>query len=125
MRDCLDILKNNISRLLTLDKRKPLKPAWLAKQTGIDPSYFTRIADGTANPTMDKLIKIAEALDCAPWELIFPDPAGAALLKAFLAAEQDIQNGVLAAVGLAPDRIPGTALLLSNAKKKEPPKESS
>ncbi|CAM5225992.1 helix-turn-helix domain-containing protein [Alishewanella longhuensis] len=56
------------------DKRKSnkLTQLSLSHETGVDPSYISRLERGIANASLDSLLKIAKALNCSVKDLI-PD----------------------------------------------------
>lgn len=56
------------------DKRKAnkLTQLSLSHETGVDPSYISRLERGIANASLDSLLKIATALNCTVKDLI-PD----------------------------------------------------
>jgi len=56
-------------RLKEIRKRKGLSQEALAERAETSPNYLSRMERGTENPTLDMLIKIADALEVELWEL--------------------------------------------------------
>ena len=56
-------------RLKEIRKRKGLSQEALAERADTSPNYLSRMERGTENPTLDMLIKIADALEVELWEL--------------------------------------------------------
>ena len=50
-----------------------LSQAQLFEQTGITASYISVIERGRANPTLDMMVKLAEAVGGEAWAMIRPD----------------------------------------------------
>ncbi len=50
-----------------------LSQAQLFEQTGITASYISVIERGRANPTLDMMVKLAEAIGEEAWAMIRPD----------------------------------------------------
>jgi len=46
----------------------------LFEQTGITASYISMIERAQANPTLDMMLKLAEAVDLQVWDMLRPDP---------------------------------------------------
>ncbi len=57
-------------------RRKALKltQAQLFDQTGITPGYLSYIENGRANPTIDMMVKLAEAVGLEIWDMLRPCP---------------------------------------------------
>lgn len=51
-----------------------LTQAQLFEQTGITASYVSAIERGRGNPTLDMMVKLAEAVGSEAWEMIRPEP---------------------------------------------------
>lgn len=73
---------SNLTELLGNQIRKKLdemnrRPAWLAKESGIDPASIGRIISGETSPNIETVEKIAAAFDCSIGELVEnrPPPA--------------------------------------------------
>ena len=49
-----------------------LTQAQLFEQTGITAAYISTIERGRANPTLDMIVKLAEAVGAEAWEMIRP-----------------------------------------------------
>lgn len=62
-----DYLATNVRRLRT---RKGWTQADLAEHAGMDLDYFISIERGKANPTLEKITAIAEALETTPGALL-------------------------------------------------------
>ena len=56
-------------RMKELRKRRGLSQEKLAEMAETSPNYLSRMERGTENPTLDMLIKIADALNLELWEL--------------------------------------------------------
>ena len=50
-----------------------LTQAQLFEQTGITAAYISVIERGRANPTLDMMVKLAEAVGTEAWAMIRPD----------------------------------------------------
>lgn len=46
----------------------------LFEQTGITAAYISQIERAQANPTLDMMIKLAEAVGLQAWDMLRPDP---------------------------------------------------
>lgn len=57
-------------KIKLLRKQKNLTQVELAKKSGVDRGYLSKIENGEGNPTYDTLQKIAAALDCKVGDLI-------------------------------------------------------
>ncbi len=49
-----------------------LTQAQLCEQTGITAAYISFIERGRANPTLDMIVKLAEAVGAEAWDMIRP-----------------------------------------------------
>lgn len=49
-----------------------LTQAYLFEQTGITAAYISFIERGKANPTLDMMVKLAEAVGAEAWDMIRP-----------------------------------------------------
>lgn len=60
------------------DRRKALglTQAQLAEQTGITPAYISAVERGGANPTLDIMVKLAQAVGEEVWDMIRPEDKG-------------------------------------------------
>ena len=56
-------------RIKEIRKSKGLSQEKLAEKAGTSPNYLSRMERGTENPTLDMLIKLADALEVEMWEL--------------------------------------------------------
>lgn len=56
-------------RIKELRKRKGLSQEELAERAKTSINYLSRMERGTENPTLDMLLKIADALEVETWEL--------------------------------------------------------
>lgn len=56
-------------RIKELRKSKGLSQEELAERAETSPNYLSRMERGTENPTMDMLIKLANALEVEMWEM--------------------------------------------------------
>lgn len=56
-------------RLKELRKSKYLSQEQLAEKADINSKYLSRMERGTENPTLDMLIKLANALEVEMWEI--------------------------------------------------------
>lgn len=54
-----------------------LTQAELFEQTGITAAYISFIERGRANPTLDMMVKLAEAVGAEAWDMIRPCPEDA------------------------------------------------
>ena len=52
-----------------------LTQAQLFEQTGITAAYISVIERGRAHPTLDMMVKLAEAVGAEAWDMIRPDQA--------------------------------------------------
>ena len=52
-----------------------LTQAQLFEQTGITAAYISTIERGRANPTLDMMVKLADAVGSEAWEMIRPSDA--------------------------------------------------
>lgn len=50
-----------------------LTQAQLFEQTGITPAYISVVERGRANPTLDMMVKLAEAVGAEAWDMIRPE----------------------------------------------------
>ncbi len=50
-----------------------LTQAQLFEQTGITAAYISFIERGRGNPTLDMMVKLAEAVGLNPWDMIRPE----------------------------------------------------
>ncbi len=57
------------TRLKELRRSKGLSQEQLAEKADINSKYLSRMECGTENPTLDMLIKLANALDVEMWEI--------------------------------------------------------
>lgn len=72
-------------RIKELRKRKGLSQEELAEKADTSANYLSRMERGTENPTLEMLIKIANALGVEMWELFdFGHESRAAELKEML-----------------------------------------
>lgn len=62
-------MREDYNRYAGLLKQKGITSYQVAKETGIPASAFTKWKKGVCKPKVDKLIKIADALDC-PLEML-------------------------------------------------------
>jgi transcriptional regulator with XRE-family HTH domain len=65
----MDTKKMIGKRLKELRKNRLLSQEQLAEKADINSKYLSRIERGTENPTLDMLIKLADALDVEMWEM--------------------------------------------------------
>ncbi len=56
-------------RLKELRKSKHLSQEQLAEKADINSKYLSRMERGTENPTLDMLMKLADALEVEMWEM--------------------------------------------------------
>ena len=56
-------------RIKELRKSKGLSQEELAERAETSPNYLSRMERGTENPTLDMLIKLANALEVEMWEM--------------------------------------------------------
>lgn len=72
MRKVDDVVADNIARRM---KANPLcdTQTKLAKRAGISQSHVSRLLNKAASATIGTLSKVAEALGCAPYELLLDD----------------------------------------------------
>lgn len=61
-------------RLKIKRQAKGLTQAELSEETGITAAYISVIERGRANPSLDMLIKLAEAVGEEAWDMIRPEP---------------------------------------------------
>jgi len=75
------------ARIKELRRRRRLSQEALAEIVGISPKYMSSIERGKENPTLDTLMRIADAMEVAIVELFVVDHQGksAKELKAFIA----------------------------------------
>lgn len=56
-------------RIRELRKKMGLSQEELSERAEITPNYLSRIERGTENPTLDALIRLADALEVEMWEM--------------------------------------------------------
>ena len=59
----------NMENLKAIRKRRGLTQAQLAEASGLDQGFLSKVENGDANPTLDKITDIAAALKVHPAEL--------------------------------------------------------
>lgn len=57
------------NRIKELRRNKELSQEQLSERVEITPNYLSRIERGTENPTLDMLIRLADALEVEMWEI--------------------------------------------------------
>lgn len=57
------------NRIKELRKKKGLSQEQLSEKAEITPNYLSRVERGTENPTLNMLIKLANALEVEVWEI--------------------------------------------------------
>ncbi|KRB78793.1 XRE family transcriptional regulator [Sphingomonas sp. Root720] len=60
-------------RLKSRRQKMGLTQAQLFEQTGITAAYISFIERGRANPTLDMMVKLADAVGLEAWNMIRPD----------------------------------------------------
>jgi transcriptional regulator with XRE-family HTH domain len=61
------------TRLKRLRRERGLTQAQLAELTGSTAPYVSQVERGYANPTLDVMAKLAEAVGAKVWDLLKPD----------------------------------------------------
>lgn len=57
------------NRIKELRKKKGLSQEQLSEKAEITPNYLSRVERGTENPTLNMLIRLANALEVEMWEM--------------------------------------------------------
>ena len=57
------------NRIKELRRKKGLSQEQLSEKAEITPNYLSRVERGTENPTLNMLIRLANALDVEMWEM--------------------------------------------------------
>jgi transcriptional regulator with XRE-family HTH domain len=71
-----------MERVRQIREAKGWTQADLAEASGINQGFISKVENGTANPTLDKIEIIARALGVQPYELFSPDGLKARALMA-------------------------------------------
>ena len=62
-------------RIAALRRRRGLSQSIVARRSGLDPSYLSRLETGKIHPTVKTALRIATALRVSPNDLLGPSPA--------------------------------------------------
>jgi len=61
-------------RLRERRRARGLTQSQICEQTGLTKAYVSLVERGRANPTLDTMIKLAEAVGAEAWDMIRPAP---------------------------------------------------
>ena len=70
IKDTIDIENDRINRLKVVLAEKNKKGKWLAEQLGKNEATISRWCSNTAQPSLEKLVKIASILNVDPRQLL-------------------------------------------------------
>lgn len=111
MDNLLGKASRNISfNLVSLRKKRKLSQAQLAELSGITRASIAQFETGSANPSLDSLLKLSSCLKISIDELISPPLAEARLIRAHEVPVEKKNRPGVSLRKLLPDKIPATEM---------------